>query len=41
VTNGRGSSNCSEETAVTFPKGTLYEHRSLGEDEPLAMRTLD
>ena len=41
VTNGRGSTNCSEETAVTFPNGILYEHRSLGEDEPLTMRTLD
>jgi hypothetical protein len=41
VTNGRGTTNCSEETTVTFPKGTLYEHRPLPEDEPLAMRTLD
>ena len=41
VTNGRGSINCSDETAVTFPNGTLHEHRSLGEDEPLTMRTLD
>jgi hypothetical protein len=41
VTNGRGVSNCSVETGVTFPEARLFAHRPLPEDEPLAMRTLD
>lgn len=41
MTNGRGVGNCSEETNVKFPEAILYAHRSLGEDEPLTMRTLD
>ena len=41
MTNGRGTSDCSEETHVTFPEGTLHAHRSLGEDEPLTMRTVE
>jgi len=41
VTNGRGSSNCSVETNLTFPEGTLHDRGALPEDEPLTMRTLD
>jgi hypothetical protein len=41
MTNGRGVSNCSEETNVKFPEAILYTHPAPGEDEPLAMRTLD
>ena len=39
--NGRGSKNCSIETNVTFPTGTLDNRNPLPEDEVLAMHTLD
>jgi hypothetical protein len=41
VTNGRGSETCSEQTAVTFPEGVLYQHWQRAFDEELSMRTLD
>ncbi len=41
VTNGRGTTDCSQETSVTFPAGKLYQHAPLPEDEPLDMHIVD